>query len=986
MVTELKALKRNQYGKDFICKTMQSVYDELKPDHFYIAYFNKTGTKATSLAYYVNGNKKVSNISYMLDDIPCRKVLESGAIYLLSSQAYLVYPKDKLLVEYGFEAYLGIPIFSKYDDVIGILVCLFEQPTTLTPLQFNWCEGIGQQLGSELHYLALLAEQKLLLSEMESSQRVAKLGNWQWDVQTNTFTWSQEVYHIYEVDKQLTPNLKLVQEYIHPEDRDRVIHFMNNIIISSHSSYNIIYRLLLPSGKIKYVRNESNIFKDDNGNTNLVRGIVQDITEFYHLSSELSITSNKLHVTYNAIIEGVWEYDFSNNQTITSPKIWDLLQVESGKVNSLHDWISIIHKDERRAAINAFKKIKKNKCQLFSFEFRTNPSSVNNDSNLTDRWFKCEGRVVEVDAFGKNEKIAGVLTDITESISTVQQLNLAKTVFDNTSECIVITDHCNNIVTVNKSFEQVTGYKKEDVIGKNPNILASGMHDKRFYENMWHSVETTGQWKGLLYNRRENGHVYPEEMTINKIEDDNHEVVNYLGVFHDVSVRQQTEKKLRFYANNDALTTLMNRRCFSEMVEKELVFVKDNKADDRCYQAFSILFIDLDDFKAINDLYGHAVGDKLLKYIAETLLKHCSDDSLVCRYGGDEFAILLKGYSSSEAKKYAEDLIGVLLQPIYIDTIKLDITISIGISSYPESGFTHLDLLKNADYAMYEQKRNGCNGISIYDGKLQAEYIRQLRLKDRLIKAISEYKIQVYYQPIIDIETGKICKFEALTRWFDEEEGYISPVIFVEMAEKYGLIGDLGKIVFDKACCDLADIRQQGFTDICISINRSVREFSSCDQKYIYDVIERYNLPFDKIMIEITESAALDEGNNILELLSEFSQKGISIAIDDFGTGYSSMSAIIANKPNVIKIDRSFIIDIEHSVESQILVSLVMDMSRKLNLDVVAEGVESEAQVRILSKMGCHYIQGFYFSPAVEIKQVIRLLEQNAACTIPTNV
>ncbi|WP_052956232.1 bifunctional diguanylate cyclase/phosphodiesterase [Photobacterium angustum] len=984
MVTGLKALKRNQYGKDFISNTMQSVYDELKPDHFYIAYFNKTGTKATSLAYYVNGNKKVSNISYMLDEIPCRKVLESGAIYLLSSQAHLVYPKDKLLVEYGFEAYLGIPIFSQHDDVIGILVCLFDQPITLAPPQFDWCESIGQQLGSELQYLALLAEQELLLSEMESSQRVAKLGNWQWYVQTNTITWSQEVYRIYEIEHQLTPNLKLVQEYIHPEDRERVIHFMDNIIKSSHSSYNIIYRILLPNGKVKYIRNESIIFKDDNGNTIQVRGIVQDITEFYHLSSELSKTSNKLHVTYNAIIEGVWEYHFSSDKKITSPKIWDLLKVDSAKVNTFHEWIYIIHKDERRAVINAFKKIKGNNCQSFSFEFRKNPYLV--DNNSAERWFKCEGRVVDADAFGKNKKIAGVLTDITDSISTIQQLNLAKTVFDNTSECIIITDSCNNIVTVNKSFEEVTGYIKDDVVGKNPSILSSGMHDKSFYENMWHSVETTGQWKGQLYNRRKNGHVFPEEMSINKIEDDNHEVVNYVGVFHDVSVRQQTERQLRFYANNDALTTLMNRRRFSEMVEKELVFVNDNKADVSCYKEFSILFIDLDDFKAINDLYGHDVGDKLLKNIAETLLKHCSDDSLVCRYGGDEFAILLKGHSSSEAKKYAEDLIGVLLQPIYIDTIKLDITISIGISTYPESGLTHLDLLKNADYAMYEQKRNGRNGISIYDGNLQAEYLRQLRLKDRLIKAISEYKIQVYYQPIIDIETGKVCKFEALTRWFDEEEGYISPVIFIEMAEKYGLIGDLGKIVFDKACCDLAGMRQQGFTDICISINRSVREFSNCDQKYIYDIIERYNLPFDKIMIEITESAALDEGNNILELLSEFSQKGISIAIDDFGTGYSSMSAIIANKPNVIKIDRSFIIDIEHSVESQILVSLVMDMSRKLNLDVVAEGVESEAQVRILSKMGCHYIQGFYFSPAVEIEQAMRLLEQNEVCTIPAYV
>ncbi len=363
----------------------------------------------------------------------------------------------------------------------------------------------------------------------------------------------------------------------------------------------------------------------------------------------------------------------------------------------------------------------------------------------------------------------------------------------------MITDSNNHIVTVNQSFEAVTGYSSEEVIGKDPRILASGFHDKAFYEEMWDCVEHTGQWKGQLYNRRKNGNVYPEEMTINKVEDDNHEVVNYVGVFHDISVRQQTEKELLFYANNDALTTLMNRRCFTERVEQEINSVCEQVKEGGCNQEFSVLFIDLDDFKSINDLYGHDVGDKLLKHIAEILLDFCSKETLVCRYGGDEFAILLKGKSSAFAKQYARKLMRALSVPILIDALQFNVTISIGISTYPESGVTHQALLKNADYAMYEQKRNGRNGISIYDAQLQSEYIRKLRLKDRLIKAIAEKKIQVYYQPIVDIETGQICKFEALTRWFDEEEGYISPVIFIEMAETYGLIGQLGRVVFEQA-------------------------------------------------------------------------------------------------------------------------------------------------------------------------------------------
>ncbi|MBP2700357.1 bifunctional diguanylate cyclase/phosphodiesterase [Photobacterium lucens] len=981
MVTALKALKRNQYGKDFISHTMQSIFNELQPDHYYIAYFNKSCSKATSLAYYIDGVITDSTISYLLDDVPCRKVLESGAIYLIEDHAYSAYPKDKLMVEQQFESYLGIPIISPHDDVIGIVVCLFQQPFYLSQEHTDWAEAMGLLLGSELQYLALLSEQKLLLSEMEASQRVAKLGNWQWDVLTNTYTWSKEACRIYELENCLHPDLKFVQSSIHPEDRERVIQFMDDIITSEHTGYNIIYRLLLPSGKVKYVRKDSVIVKDEKGKTTLIRGIIQDISEFYHISTELSKTSNQLHITYNAVAEGVWEYHFNTREKVTSPKVWEILNIDERVIHSLYELIRLIHRDERNVVLDAIRKLRNNESHSLNFDFRLNPKFVTNIFYI-DHWFQCQGKVVAVNSFGETEKVAGILTDITETVSTVQQLNLAKTVFDNTSECIVITDSNNHIVTVNESFETVTGYSCEEVIGKDPRILASGFHDKAFYEEMWDCVEHTGQWKGQLYNRRKNGNVYPEEMTINKVEDDNHEVVNYVGVFHDISVRQQTEKELLFYANNDALTTLMNRRCFTERVEQEINSACEQVKKGGCNQEFSVLFIDLDDFKSINDLYGHDVGDKLLKHLAEILLDFCSKETSVCRYGGDEFAILLKDKSSSYAKRYAQKLMQALSQPIFIDELQFNITISIGISTYPESGETHQALLKNADYAMYEQKRNGRNGISIYDAQLQSEYIRKLRLKDRLIKAIAEKKIQVYYQPIVDIETGKICKFEALTRWFDEEEGYISPIVFIEMAETYGLIGQLGRVVFEQACRDLAYMHQKGYTDICMSINRSVREFAVFDQKYIYDIIDEHGLAYDKIMIEITESAALDEGNNILELLSEFAQKGICIAIDDFGTGYSSMSAIIANKPNVIKIDRNFIVDIEQSVESQILVSLVMDMSRKLHLDVVAEGVETKAQLQLLSKMGCHYIQGFYFSPAVNIDAAMVLLKQSNVCAI----
>ena len=492
---------------------------------------------------------------------------------------------------------------------------------------------------------------------------------------------------------------------------------------------------------------------------------------------------------------------------------------------------------------------------------------------------------------------------------------------------------------------------------------------------MWHSLETTGSWQGQLKNRRSDGIIYPEEMTINKIEDD-HNVINYVGVFHDISSRKQTEKKLKLLANNDTLTGLMNRRRFIEKVEKYIAQINDVSTDDSATSVCSLLFIDLDDFKIFNDLYGHDFGDKVLQKVADILRATVCEHSVICRYGGDEYAVLIKGQNVNYALHIANQLVDIISQPIKCNDIDINLTISIGISSYPESGTTHQALLKNADYAMYEQKWLGRNGICVYDQQLQHEYIRKLKLRDKLKQAISAQQIVVHYQPIVDNKTGNVCKFEALARWYDDQEGFISPGIFIPIAERYGLIGMLGQLVFEKACADLDRIHRSGFTDVVFSINHSVKEFSQHNQEYIFETINNYNLPYSAIMIEITESTALDDGKNIIDILAAFRSRGIAISLDDFGTGYSSLAAIIDIKPDIIKIDRSFIVNIEHSKESQMLVSLVIDLSRKLKVEVVAEGVETQAQLDILSEMACHYIQGFYYSPAVAIDDAITILKE----------
>lgn len=983
MVTTLKALKRNSYGGEFIQEALVSVYEMFKPVHCYIAYFDKVHHKAISLAYYVDGNLSNTVFSYSTVNAPCLKLISAGKPLYIPNNISEIYPFNQIITSYIFYSYLGLPIFSRQGEVIGVIGCLFDTPFLFSEaLHQEWCDVIGDILGSDVEYLALLSSQKKLLQEMEQCQQEAKLGNWQLDLVTNNYYWSKEIYRIFQCEiNDFIPKEKTINDFIHADDQVRVNELKDKMLNSSNVSYSIIYRIVLENKKTKYLREHCNILRNINGAATVIKGTLQDITDFYHVNDKLNQASDKLTMTYDAVVEGIWEYDLKTENLITSPKFWDILCINKNHAKSISDYLAMIHKDDRLTVIESFLKLRNGDAISIDVEFRLQPK----DKQTECRWFNCKGNIIESNNNKCSDTIVGVLIDITETVLAAQQLTLAKTVFDNTSECIVITDQDNNIISVNKAFEMVTGYSKNYVIGKNPSILASGYHDLAFYKKMWHSLDTMGTWQGQLHNRRSDGSVYPEEMTINKIEDD-HKVVNYVGVFHDISSRKQTEKKLRLLADNDMLTGLMNRRRFVEKVEQQINTMTHPEKGATTTGVCSLLFIDIDDFKIFNDLYGHDFGDDILKSVADILRATVCEHSLICRYGGDEYAVLIKEKDINYAKYIARQLIDIISKPIICNDIEINLTISIGISSYPQSGTTHQALLKNADYAMYEQKWLGRNGLCVYDQQLQDEYIRKLKLRDKLKYAIDANKINVYYQPIVDSRTGKVCKFEALARWYDDVDGFISPGIFIPIAERYGLIGQLGQQVFEQACADLDRIHRCGFDDITFSINHSVKEFSQHNQQYIFDTINRYHLPYSAIMIEITESTALDDGKNIIDTLTAFRSRGIAISLDDFGTGYSSLAAIIDIKPDIIKIDRSFIIDIEHCKESKMLVSLVLDLSYKLDVEVVAEGVETQAQLDILSSMACHYIQGYYYSPAVAIDEAIAILKVRNHNVIDINI
>ncbi len=562
---------------------------------------------------------------------------------------------------------------------------------------------------------------------------------------------------------------------------------------------------------------------------------------------------------------------------------------------------------------------------------------------------------------------------ITSDLSKLnEQLKLSNFVFDYASDAITITNKDNEIISVNKALEEITGYKKAELLGKNPSIFSSGKHNKSFYKSMWYELLNKGSWKGEVYNKRKNGEIYPEELSLNTVKDKEGKITHYIAIFRDISERKKTENKLTFLANNEILTGLHNRRYFIEQLESYIQQPYYEKT------GLSLLFIDINHFKEVNDVFGHHVGDKTLQLIAKRIKNSVSHHDLVCCYGGDEFAILLINSPASNAEIVAQRLQRNIEKPYQINEISLDISVSIGIAQYPEAGNNANALLRNATQAMANVRHLQHSGIGFHSEELQFKHLQKISLKEKLKKALNENKLSVYYQPIINASTQKIEKFEALVRWYDDEDGFIPPNCFIPIAEEFGLITAVGQFVLKQACSDLKKLHHLGYNNISCSINRSINEFTTKQNEddVISQAILLAQLPFNKITIEITETVAMSSNVLTANVLQNLRANGVKIALDDFCTGYSSLSNLIEYHTDFLKIDKSFIDKITSDKSCQILTSTLIDLAKKLDITVIAEGVETAEQFNLLKAYDCHYIQGYYFSPAQPIETCLAMLAQ----------
>ena len=546
-------------------------------------------------------------------------------------------------------------------------------------------------------------------------------------------------------------------------------------------------------------------------------------------------------------------------------------------------------------------------------------------------------------------------------------------IFENISEGIMVTDKDKKITSVNTAFEFVTGYKSEEVIGKKPSILQSGIHDISFYVDMWRDLYENGVWQGEIWNRRKTGDIYPEWLTIFSVKDGDGNITNYCGIFSDLSERKIVESELEKRTLTDSLTDVCNRFAFLERMNN-LLESSTNLSHDVKHAVF---FLDLDRFKQVNDTLGHTYGDLLLIEIARRIQALLKNKDILARYGSDEFVITLTNIvHPNEAAKSAEKVIRAIEEPIIINDQEIFVSTSMGITFFPIDGTTTEELVNRADKAMIYSKQNGRHGFAFYFEELNTDTKRVLLLDIEPRKAIENRDFYLCFQPKIDVQKSKIVGVEALVRWQNEKLGFVSPGEFIPYAEETGLIIPISEIIFEKACEAYKQLVEAGYPRVPIAINVSSIHFQQQNfLNSIQSILTRNNVSAQNFQIEMTERTVMNSASETISKLVKLKQLGFKLSTDDFGTGYSSLSYLVRFPLDVLKIDRSFIQHICSLDDKQAVVDAIIQMSHRLKMKVVAEGVESAQQVELLKQMGCDFIQGFYYSKPLPMDELIEFIE-----------
>ncbi|QCU89957.1 EAL domain-containing protein [Thiomicrorhabdus sediminis] len=688
--------------------------------------------------------------------------------------------------------------------------------------------------------------------------------------------------------------------------------------------------------------------RDKNGEIFSFIGIKQDITELKQLEKQRTEAERAVNSFFNQRMSLNMIATMDGRIQRVNPA-WERVLGYSVDEMEGKPFINFVHPDDRENTATEHQNVILGE-STYEFENRYRDKEGNYHTFIWTSTISKEDNI-----------IYAVANDITERKKVEDKLRDIAEVFHSSGEGVMLTDENCLIKDVNNAFINITGYSKEEVIGKNPKILSSGHHDRAFYQSMWEVLKKSGHWSGEIWNRRCNGEVYPELLTISSVLDELGSLKGFVGVFSDITNIKESERKIRFLAHHDPLTELPNRLLLDARLGHSINHASRNK------RKLAVMFIDVDRFKYINDSMGHSVGDELLRELASRLIGLVRSEDTVSRIGGDEFVIILEDVSGAESLvNITNKIMSEISSPFELSGNEIRITASVGIAFYPDDGADSSQLMKNADAAMYRAKDAGRNMYQFYTEDLTNIAFEHMFIENALRGAIEREELRLFFQPQIDLHNNEYVGMEVLLRWFHPDQGLISPARFIPIAEQTGIIRQIGYWVLFNACKQGREWLDRGidFGRISVNVAGPQLQHHDCVARLI-DVLEQTRFPAELLEIEVTEGFVMRNAEEAIEKLNVFRKMGIKIAIDDFGTGYSSLSYLKRLPIDKLKIDQSFVRDILEDENDLAIVQSVIALGKAMQMNVIAEGVESEEQAELLNSKGCDQAQGYLYGHPV---------------------
>ena len=676
---------------------------------------------------------------------------------------------------------------------------------------------------------------------------------------------------------------------------------------------------------------------------------------------------------------GSWRWDIRSGSLSWSDEIFKIFGLLPQAFGATYEaFMERVHSEDRQmvqSAVNAAI----NEMQTYDIKHRIVLP------NGSVRFVQEQGEV-QFDDKGAPLTMVGTVQDITERKKIEDNLRIAARAFES-HESQMVTDANGVIQRVNKAFTENTGYTTEDAVGQTPRILQSGRHPPEFFRAMWETICSTGSWQGEIWDKRKNGEINPKWLTISAVKDDNGVVTHYVGSHLDITERKAAEKEIQLLAFYDPLTRLPNRRLLMERLKQALA------SSERIKRMGALLFIDLDNFKTLNDTLGHDIGDLLLQQVAQRLesclrkvdtVARMGSDDFVARLGGDEFVVVLENLSEQALEAAAlteaigEKILAVLIQPYQLDSNVYHGTASIGATLFDSTHQAMDELMKQADIAMYQAKKAGRNTLRFFDPKMQASISARVSLEEELRNALEKQQFQLYYQIQVDNSLHPLGA-EALIRWNHPERGFVSPMQFIPLAEETGLILPIGQWVLDTACAQVKAWQQDARTrNLTLAVNVSAKQFHQADFVLLVKaVVQLHGINPMLLKLELTEGLMLENIEDTIATMNALNEVGVQLSLDDFGTGYSSLQYLKKLPLDQLKIDQSFVRDIASDESDKAIVRTIVAMAHSLNLNVIAEGVETEEQRQFLLDNGCTHYQGYLFSKPLPIEQFEALVKKS---------